>query len=621
MAVSGLKAPGYLDLNGNLSQNFRDWHRSYQIYSIASGVSEKSQKIQCNVFLHVAGPAAQKVFSTWTIPDDEKDKIKPIITRFKTYCEGKRNITVIRYNFNTRNQRPSEGFESYYDELRNTVKDCEFGSLEENLLRDRLVCGIIDEIVTEKLLQVEDLTLEKCVNMCKLFESSAKQLRTLGSSQPEPDVHALRKMKLSSKTGQRHTSGKQALVEKQTRQKLTSNNPCDYCSYKHVKGKCPAFGKFCKACGQRGHFYKAKKCKLAKNDVNQVELEEVQDDELVEDYFFVGTLTNENSNSSCWKETLNVEGHPISFKLDTVAETDILSTELFRSLNSGKKLQDTKVKLRSYSGKIIIPQGQATLIVVTSQGLTKHLTFQVVDGKIPILGRDSCVSLGLIKRVTPEVDVTSADYPVPGPEPSVQSNQSVSEKHQPSKFCLELIEHAEKAGIFDNSTLGTLSGKEYHIKLLPDAMPVQNPPRTIPHKIRDEVKQELDRMERIGVHCQVKEPTAWVNSMHIVYKPDKTRVCLDPRDLNQYIMREHYPMPTVEEVAAHMPGATVFSCIDASSGYWQIPLDEESSYLILRTIPLSEGIGTCACLSGYPQQAKSGSTAWKKSLETLKVLK
>ena len=57
-------------------------------------------------------------------------------------------------------------------------------------------------------------------------------------------------MNLSSKTGQRHTSGKQALVEKQTRQKLTSNKPCDYCSYKHVEGKCPAFGKFCKGCAK-----------------------------------------------------------------------------------------------------------------------------------------------------------------------------------------------------------------------------------------------------------------------------------------------------------------------------------------------------------------------------------
>ena len=87
-------------------------------------------------------------------------------------------------------------FESYYTELRNTEKDCEFGSLEDNLLCDRLVCDIIDEIVREKFLQVEDLTLEKYVNMCRLIESSAKQLRTLGSSQPEPDAHALKKSEI-----------------------------------------------------------------------------------------------------------------------------------------------------------------------------------------------------------------------------------------------------------------------------------------------------------------------------------------------------------------------------------------------------------------------------------------
>ena len=69
--------------------------------------------------------------------------------------------------------------------------------------------------------------------------------------------------------------------------------------------------------------------------------------------------------------------------------------------------------------------------------------------------------------------MTSADYPVPGPEWSIQSKQSVSEKHQPSKFCFELVKHAEKAGIFDNSIIGTLSGKEYHIKLSADAVPVQ----------------------------------------------------------------------------------------------------------------------------------------------------
>ena len=54
------------------------------------------------------------------------------------------------------------------------------------------------------------------------------------------------------------------------------------------------------------------------------------DEPVEEDYSFVGTLTNEHSNSAYWKETLNVERHPISFKLDTGVEADILSTELFK---------------------------------------------------------------------------------------------------------------------------------------------------------------------------------------------------------------------------------------------------------------------------------------------------
>ena len=118
----------------------------------------------------------------------------------------------------------------------------------------------------------------------------------------------------------------------------------------------------------------------------------------------------------------------------------------------------------------IIPQGQATLKVVTSHGFTKHPTFQVVDVKIPILGRDSFVSLGLVKTVTLEIDVTSVDYLISCPEPPVQSKQCVIEKHQPIKFCFDHFKHADKAGIFDNSTISTFSGKEYHIKLSSDAV-------------------------------------------------------------------------------------------------------------------------------------------------------
>ena len=60
-------------------------------------------------------------------------------------------------------------------------------------------------------------------------------------------------------------------------------------------------------------------------------------------------------------------------------------------------------------------------------------------------------------------------------------------------------------------------------------------------------------METLGVIRKAEEPTEWVSSLVVVEKPNgKVRLCLDPRDLNKAIQREHYPMETGEEVAAEL---------------------------------------------------------------------
>ena len=60
----------------------------------------------------------------------------------------------------------------------------------------------------------------------------------------------------------------------------------------------------------------------------------------------------------------------------------------------------------------------------------------------------------------------------------------------------------------------------------------------------------------------------------------KLLVCLDPRPLNQAIKRLHYRLPTGEEIISQMNGAQFFTRLDASNGYWQIPVDNESSDLL-----------------------------------------
>ena len=58
-----------------------------------------------------------------------------------------------------------------------------------------------------------------------------------------------------------------------------------------------------------------------------------------------------------------------------------------------------------------------------------------------------------------------------------------------------------------------------------------------------------------------------------------------PRDLNRALRRPHYPMATVEQVANKLTGAQIFSTLEACSGFWQLPVDEESSKLLTFNTP------------------------------------
>ncbi len=85
-------------------------------------------------------------------------------------------------------------------------------------------------------------------------------------------------------------------------------------------------------------------------------------------------------------------------------------------------------------------------------------------------------------------------------------------------------------------------------------------------------------MTSLGVIEKVEEPTEWVNSMVCVKKANgDLRVCVDPKDLNANIQREHYQIPTREEIISEMAGAKFFTKLDASQGFWQLKLHKDST--------------------------------------------
>ena len=86
----------------------------------------------------------------------------------------------------------------------------------------------------------------------------------------------------------------------------------------------------------------------------------------------------------------------------------------------------------------------------------------------------------------------------------------------------------------------------FHITLDPAVTPVIHEPRRCSINLKEEVKSELDGMEKMGVF---KKPTCRVSN--IVYSrktSGKLRTCLDPKDLTEAIKRPHYHTTTLEGI-------------------------------------------------------------------------
>ncbi|KAI0228192.1 hypothetical protein LSAT2_021326, partial [Lamellibrachia satsuma] len=78
--------------------------------------------------------------------------VDKIIEALDDYCLGEANETYERYVFFTRDQQLGEKFDSYVATLHNLAKTCNFKELEDSLIRDRIVLGVVSKATRKRLL-------------------------------------------------------------------------------------------------------------------------------------------------------------------------------------------------------------------------------------------------------------------------------------------------------------------------------------------------------------------------------------------------------------------------------------------------------------------------------------
>ena len=117
----------------------------------------------------------------------------------------------------------------------------------------------------------------------------------------------------------------------------------------------------------------------------------------------------------------------------------------------------------------------------------------------------------------------------------------------------------------------------------PDTPPFKECFCRIPPPQLDEVREHLKLMLDAGVIWPSNSP--WCNAVVLVRKKDGSLCfCIDFRKLNSLTVKDSHPLPRICETLESLAGAAHFSTFDMNSGFWQVPMDEESKQYTASTL-------------------------------------
>ncbi|XP_037931326.1 uncharacterized protein K02A2.6-like [Teleopsis dalmanni] len=524
----------------NLAQEWKSWSKQFYIFMLATNLEEQQERRKVALLLHHLGADCFEIFNSFNM-DIEEVKLENVLKKFCEYFIPKANVAMERYKFFTRQQNSEETISEYATALQNLSTTCEFKDLREDLVRDIFICGLSLNFkhIKERLLSEGDIKWGKALEIAKNIEIARQNATTILKTVNENVVAGLKKQRIARPVSvqQKH-----------------SKKECKKCGQLH-KFKCPADGVICHICKKPNHY--AKMC-FSRSSVQQQQQQQQQqyrksryiknvseETKLFDDDLFVGTISkNLNkffTQNKSWNVDVNIEGVKVNCQVDSGAETN-----LYCRTFSGEKLP-------------IIGKVHVDLLF---NNIRQKAIFHVVNMQCNnVLGLDLAVELNLIKIVN-----------------AVSCNNKVEINN-----CNELDIFGKYSDVFNG--LGQLKNK-CKLEIRDNSTPVVDVQRRVPFSLLEPLKKELQRMKELEVITEVTEPTEWVSSIVIVTKQNgNIRLCLDPRNLNKAIVRPRFSFPNLDECRSQMAGSKVFSSLDASSGFWMVPLDENSSKLCTFNTP------------------------------------
>ena len=262
----------------------------------------------------------------------------------------------------------------------------------DTLLRDRIVMGIHDNETRKRLLEMKDITLDRCVDVCRAYEATETRMQSIGTENPLEEVHSVRRT-LPRLHPKKIYDGDR--TNKPNRKKY-ARDTCKCCGQQHEMKKelCPAWGRVCSGCGCRNHF--AVCCKTGKRRVHAVSIEESDsEDEIVNGVTSVHSVHREDNPMKLQLfAKMRICRELLKLQLDCGASVNLISA---RHVTAAELAPSTNV-LQMWDKSLKTPLGECRVRMVNPANAKKYtVLFTVVaEDLMPVLGANACQQMFLI---------------------------------------------------------------------------------------------------------------------------------------------------------------------------------------------------------------------------------
>ena len=226
----------------NRLEEWPKWIRRFERFRQASGLDTKGEESQINALIYTMGDHADDILCSFGLNEEDAKK-------YDGHFVKRRNKIFERAKFNQRVQKGGESVDSFITALYTLSEHSEYGNLREEMIRDRIIVGILNSRLSEQLQLDPDLKLETAVTKVRQNEAVKQQQLIVRGRDSETTIEDVSSSKPKHPEKQPGTSQKPYKGVQTKRSKSGESKPssCTRCgkSPNHIKSQCPAREAIC----------------------------------------------------------------------------------------------------------------------------------------------------------------------------------------------------------------------------------------------------------------------------------------------------------------------------------------------------------------------------------------